>query len=82
VVAVPDRLRTEEVGAVVVRRAGVEADPARLREACSKLLVRWKLPRYIVIREEPLPRLGNGKIDRPSVTELIDPESAWDAEDN
>ena len=80
VVAVPDRLRTEEVGAVVVRRAGTNGDPARLREAAGERLVRWKLPRYILIRDDPLPRLGNGKIDRTSAAALIDPESTWDAE--
>ena len=80
VVAVPDRLRTEEVGAVVVRRGGSNGDPARLREACAERLVRWKLPRYILVRDEPLPRLGNGKIDRTSAATLIDPESVWDAE--
>jgi crotonobetaine/carnitine-CoA ligase len=80
VVAVPDRLRTEEVGAVVVRRSGTTADPAALREACGSRLVRWKLPRYIVVLDEPLPRLGNGKIDRVRATGLVDPGSAWDAE--
>ncbi len=80
VVAVPDRIRAEEVGAVVVRRAGTEADPARLREACGERLVRWKLPRYILVRDEPLPRLGNGKIDRVGVAALIDPEACWDVE--
>jgi crotonobetaine/carnitine-CoA ligase len=80
VVAVPDRLRTEEVGAVVVRRAGTSADPGALRDAAGARLVRWKLPRYILILDEPLPRLGNGKIDRVRTTELIDPESTWDAE--
>jgi acyl-CoA synthetase (AMP-forming)/AMP-acid ligase II len=82
VVAVPDRLRTEEVGAVVVRRTGADGDPARLREACGERLVRWKLPRYILVRDEPLPRLGNGKIDRTTAAALIDPASVWDAERN
>jgi crotonobetaine/carnitine-CoA ligase len=80
VVAVPDRLRSEEVGAVVVRRAGTDADPADLREACSQRLVRWKLPRYILVRDEPLPRLGNGKIDRVGSASLIEPGTTWDVE--
>jgi acyl-CoA synthetase (AMP-forming)/AMP-acid ligase II len=80
VVAVPDRLRTEEVGAVVVRRSGANGDPAGLRDACSERLVRWKLPRYILVCDDPLPRLGNGKIDRTSAAAMIDPESTWDAE--
>lgn len=80
VVAVPDRIRTEEVGAVVVRRAGAEADARAIRDTCAGQLVRWKLPRYVVMRDEPLPRLPNGKIDRMATAELIDPASAWDAE--
>jgi acyl-CoA synthetase (AMP-forming)/AMP-acid ligase II len=80
VVAVPDRLRTEEVGAVVVRRAGTKGDPASMRRACAERLVRWKLPRYILVLDEPLPRLGNGKIDRTSAAAMIDPEAVWDAE--
>jgi carnitine-CoA ligase len=80
VVAVPDRLRTEEVGAVVVRRAGTAGDPAELRAACAERLIRWKLPRYILVLDDPLPRLGNGKIDRVRTTALIDPRSTWDAE--
>jgi carnitine-CoA ligase len=82
VVAVPDRLRTEEVGAVVVRRAGAAADPASLRAQAAERLIRWKLPRYILVRDDPLPRLGNGKIDRTGVAALIDPESVWDAEES
>jgi crotonobetaine/carnitine-CoA ligase len=80
VVAVPDRLRTEEIGAVVARRSGTSAEPAALREAAGARLVRWKLPRYILILDEPLPRLGNGKIDRVRTAAMIDPESTWDAE--
>lgn len=79
VVAVPDRIRTEEVGAVVVRRAGTGADPAALREAAAERLVRWKLPRYLLVRDEPLPRLANGKIDRMGAAALIDPQATWDA---
>jgi crotonobetaine/carnitine-CoA ligase len=79
VVAVPDRLRTEEVGAVVVARTGRQIDPEALRQLCSERLVRWKLPRYILVRDEALPRLGNGKIDRVGTATLIDPESTWDA---
>lgn len=79
VVAVPDPLRTEEVGAVVVRKAGQTVDPLTLRELCGERLVRWKLPRFILVRDEPLPRLGNGKIDRVSTAALIDPQTTWDA---
>jgi crotonobetaine/carnitine-CoA ligase len=80
VVAVPDRLRTEEVGAVIVRYNGAEIDPGNLRSHAGERLIRWKLPRYIVVRDEPLPRLENGKIDRRAAAAMIDPQAAWDAD--
>ena len=80
VFGVPDRLRTEEVAAIVVRRGGARAEPSELREACAAQMVRWKLPRYILVRDEPLPVLANGKLDRVKVTGDFAPETAWDAE--
>ena len=77
VFGVPDRLRGEEVAAVVVGR-GLE--PEALRAACGQRLVRWKLPRYVALREEPLPRLGNGKVDRVALVESFDAAAAWDAD--
>jgi crotonobetaine/carnitine-CoA ligase len=78
--AVPDPLRTEEVAAVVVQSAGVALRPADLRDACAATLARWKLPRYLVIRDESLPRLSNGKIDRVRLSAAFDLAVAWDAE--
>ena len=80
VFGVPDRLRTEAVCAFVVRSAESELDAAELRRACAEKLVRWKLPRYIVLSDEPLPRLANGKLDRVTLRKSLDLESAWDAE--
>ena len=80
VVGVPDRLRTEEVGAVVVARAGAALDPGALVDALAGRLARWKLPRYVAVTAEPLPRLGNGKIDRVGARRLVEPGRAWDRE--
>jgi crotonobetaine/carnitine-CoA ligase len=80
VFGVPDRIRSEEVAAVVVRRAGAELDPGELRESCADALVRWKLPRYIVVQDEPLPRLPTSKVDRVTISAELDPATAWDAE--
>jgi crotonobetaine/carnitine-CoA ligase len=80
VVGVPDRLRTEEVGALVVARPGADLDPAELVEALAGRLARWKLPRYVVVGDRPLPRLGNGKIDRVGARRLLEPGRAWDRE--
>lgn len=79
VFGVPDRIRVEEVAAVVVARHGASIDVAQLRAACQDKLVRWKLPRYVVLQEEPLPRLANGKIDRAALVESFDVAAAWDA---
>jgi crotonobetaine/carnitine-CoA ligase len=80
VVAVPDRLRTEEVGAIVVARPGSDLAPAALAEALAARVARWKIPRFVAVCPDPLPRLGNGKIDRVGARRLLDPERAWDRE--
>ncbi len=80
VVGVPDRLRTEEVGAIVVVRADTELGPAALVGGVADRMARWKLPRYVVVGTRPLPRLGNGKIDRVGARRLLDPDEAWDRE--
>jgi crotonobetaine/carnitine-CoA ligase len=80
VFGVPDPIRAEEVAAVVVVRPGAALEPAGLRAACAATLVRWKLPRYLLLRDEPLPRLGNGKVDRVQLVESFDVGAAWDAD--
>ncbi|MBM3679643.1 MAG: long-chain fatty acid--CoA ligase, partial [Actinobacteria bacterium] len=80
VFGVADAIRAEEVAAVVSLRPGSAPSPEAIRDSCRDALVRWKLPRYLVLSEEPLPRLPNGKIDRVVLGERFLPASAWDAE--
>jgi acyl-CoA synthetase (AMP-forming)/AMP-acid ligase II len=80
VIGVPDPIRSEEVAALVVARRDSELDPGALRAASGERLTRWKLPRYIAVSREPLPRLGNGKVDRTGIAESYSIENAWDAE--
>jgi acyl-CoA synthetase (AMP-forming)/AMP-acid ligase II len=80
VFGIPDQIRTEEVAAVIVVRPGVPLEAAGLRAACRHKLVRWKLPRYLLLRDEPLPRLANGKIDRLALIDSFDASAAWDAD--
>lgn len=75
---VPDPLRSEEVALVVAVRPGTS--PGTLLEQASERLVRWKLPRYVAVTEGPLPRLGNGKLDRPAVRRAFDRDNAYDRE--
>lgn len=78
VFGVADALRTEEVAAVVVAKPGQGLHPAALVTYAGEALSRWKLPRYVLITEQPLPRLGNGKLDRPTVTATLDVSACWD----
>ncbi len=80
VFGVPDPIRAEEVAAVAVVRPGATIDPVALRAACARTLVRWKLPRYVTLVDEPLPRLLNGKVDRVRLIAAFDAATAWDAE--
>jgi len=80
VFGVPDPVRTEEVGAAVCVRRGAELDPADLTAFVRGRLARWKLPRYVTLTDQSLPRLANGKIDRVTVVGALDPATCWDRE--
>jgi len=78
VFGVPDPLRTEEVMAVVAAAPDARLDPATLTDAVAQRLARWKVPRYVLLVQGPLPRLPNGKLDRGSALDRYDPAAAWD----
>ncbi len=78
VFGVPDPIRAEEVALVVSVRGESTPRPCSIKPPTS--LVRWKLPRYVVTMDQPLPRLGNGKLDRPSLRRDFDPATAYDRE--
>ncbi|MCC5858071.1 MAG: acyl--CoA ligase [Ectothiorhodospiraceae bacterium] len=61
VFGVDDERLGEEVGACVVPRPGVELTADELRQHCAGQIAGHKVPRYIWIRDEPLPRNANGK---------------------
>jgi long-chain acyl-CoA synthetase len=62
VFGVPDARWGEAVKAVVVLRAGVQADEAALIAWCRGRIGGFKLPKSVVISAEPLPKSGPGKI--------------------
>jgi acyl-CoA synthetase (AMP-forming)/AMP-acid ligase II len=78
VFGVPDPIRTEEVMAVVVAAPGAALEPVVLTSAVAERLARWKVPRYVLVVEGPLPRLPNGKLNRVAARERYDPTDAWD----
>lgn len=80
VLAVPDPVRTEEAAAIVVPREEAQLTAEELISFLAGRLAAWKLPRYVQLRSEALPRLGNEKIDRTRLQEQLDLASCWDRE--
>jgi acyl-CoA synthetase (AMP-forming)/AMP-acid ligase II len=59
VLAVPDEVMGEKVGAVLV---GEQIDVATVLEHCRTQLADFKVPQYISVVTEPLPRNPGGKL--------------------
>jgi len=62
VVGVPDPMMGEKVGAVIVPLPGAVVDPAAVVAYAREHLADFKVPQFVVIRAEPLPRNPNGKV--------------------
>jgi long-chain acyl-CoA synthetase len=62
VVAVPDEMMGEKVGAVIVPAAGDQLDIDAVIAHCRANLADFKVPQYISVREDPLPRNPGGKL--------------------
>lgn len=61
VFGIPDERWGEAVHAVVTVRPGTAVDGDELIAHCRRLIARFKVPRSIDVREEPLPRSPAGK---------------------
>ena len=74
VVAVPDEMMGEKVGAVIVpaarRRSSTSMPSSRYGRAH---LADFKVPQYVAVREEPLPRNPSGKVLKTQLRE----ETEW-----
>lgn len=62
VIGVPDKMMGEKVGAVIVPRPGQQIDPNDVTSFARELLADFKVPQFIVVRDEPLPRNPGGKV--------------------
>ena len=58
----------EAVVVVVTARDGAALDTARLLALCRERLPAYMVPAQIELRDGPLPRNANGKIDRKSIS--------------
>lgn len=62
VVGVDHRTLGQEVKAIVVPRAGASPDPEQIRAFVAETLAYFKVPTYVEIRGEALPRNATGKV--------------------
>jgi acyl-CoA synthetase (AMP-forming)/AMP-acid ligase II len=67
VVGVADQVMGEKVGAVVVPREGMQVDVDELLDFAAKRLADFKLPQYLVLQKDPLPRNPGGKVIKHQV---------------
>ncbi len=58
----PDEKLGEQLAVAVVPRAGAALDEHAVREHAAAHLARFKVPHYVYIRAEPLPRNASGKV--------------------
>jgi acyl-CoA synthetase (AMP-forming)/AMP-acid ligase II len=75
VVAVPDTMMGEKVGAVIVPLPGRHIEIDELIAHCRHKLADFKVPQYICVRDEALPRNPSGKLLKRQLRE----ETSWGA---
>lgn len=71
VLGVPDSMMGEKVGAVVVPKPGCSLQAEELVEFVTGLLADFKVPQYVVIQTDMLPRNPGGKILKKNLREKI-----------
>lgn len=67
VVGVPDPVMGEKVGAVLVTRPGEEVDVEAVLDFCRERLADYKVPEFVAVLTERLPRTASGKVDKKSL---------------
>jgi acyl-CoA synthetase (AMP-forming)/AMP-acid ligase II len=72
VLGVPDAMMGEKVGAVVVAKPGFIVEIAEVIEFAGSRLADFKVPQYMVIRNEPLPRNPGGKILKKALRQSVE----------
>ncbi len=72
VMGVADEMMGEKVGAVIVPKPGTTPDPREILEFAGTRLADFKIPQYLVIRGDALPRNPGGKILKKHLRTAID----------
>ncbi len=72
VLGVPDAMMGEKVGAIVVAKPGHSIAIPELIEFAKSRLADFKVPQYMVVREDFLPRNPGGKILKKALRQNVD----------
>jgi acyl-CoA synthetase (AMP-forming)/AMP-acid ligase II len=76
VLGVPDEMMGEKVGAVIVLRPGMTADPNDIHDFVLERIADFNAPQYVSFRSELLQRNPAGKVVKP----LLRRETVWGAQ--
>jgi acyl-CoA synthetase (AMP-forming)/AMP-acid ligase II len=71
-VGVPDEMMGEKVGAAIVPAAGEELDVAAVIAHCREQLAGFKVPQYVAVLSQPLPRNPGGKVLKAKLRDETD----------
>ncbi|KDA00009.1 feruloyl-CoA synthetase [Hyphomonas polymorpha PS728] len=74
VFGVPDDRLGEEVGVAVVAKPGEALSAEAVREHCAAIMAKHKVPRYIWMLDEPLPRNASGKFLKRELRDKLTPK--------
>jgi acyl-CoA synthetase (AMP-forming)/AMP-acid ligase II len=69
VIGVPDEMMGEKVGAVLVPQPGQDFDVEKVVGFARERLADFKVPQFVSVRDEPLPRNPGGKVLKPVLRE-------------
>jgi long-chain acyl-CoA synthetase len=72
VLGVPDKMMGEKVGAAIVLKPGTTAEPQEILKFARERLADFKVPQYLVLRSETLPRNPGGKLLKKQLREKLD----------
>ena len=81
VVGVPDEVMGERVGAAVVPRSGLTIDPDEVLAFAKAHLADFKVPEYLTVRDELLPRNAGGKILKTVLRDQVSQRALADAQE-
>ena len=72
VLGIPDQVKGERVGAVIVAKDGVDCTSEEIREHCRGNMSSYKIPEQIVfLNQDELPLTASGKVQKHRLLEII-----------